>query len=447
MLIYLGVAVVHIQRVDLDVAQGPGAAARVTYRLLHSFDRLPDLTDRTASVTEDAEHLIINGIGAPGVRSAGRNSAFGFRASDRQGNGAVVQAREELIARHFTTRKGGWAPLYPDVDVPTNEYRDSLLHVAVLGRTLFNQLFNTPASRELAPMLQHEARARGRPPVVQIARTVRHPFVIPWQILYELPLEHPEAGTAMCPSVDEYGPDGNGAWPPPAACPHLGEHERALAEQPGRAFLCPFGFWGLAHILEVPEPPPGQRSLDHVITTSAVHPTIVTGVGTRLDADLVDRHLERVAAQPARLATTRDSPLRQAEQLRDALEPSDMDIVYLLGHCESTGPFGRTQALVFPDRTLTRDDIAVWARDKWPRTMGRAAGRSSSSTPATRRRSWHRPWPDSSPTSSRPADGSMFAWYSIGLVIGMAVYLVLHLILNGKAGTAVVLGGDDPQKS
>jgi CHAT domain-containing protein len=44
-----------------------------------------------------------------------------------------------------------------------------------------------------------------------------------------------------------------------------------------------------------------------------------------------------------------------------------MDVVYLLGHCERAGPAERTQALVFPDHSLTSDDVAVWARDQWPK--------------------------------------------------------------------------------
>jgi hypothetical protein len=46
-----------------------------------------------------------------------------------------------------------------------------------------------------------------------------------------------------------------------------------------------------------------------------------------------------------------------------------------------------------------------------------------------------------------PADGTMFAWYSIGLVIGMATYLLLHLALKGRVPTGVILGGDDPKRN
>ncbi|HEX9352884.1 MAG TPA: hypothetical protein VF933_03560 [Streptosporangiaceae bacterium] len=42
-----------------------------------------------------------------------------------------------------------------------------------------------------------------------------------------------------------------------------------------------------------------------------------------------------------------------------------------------------------------------------------------------------------------PADGSLFAMYSIGLVVGMALYLLASLVLRGKQVTGQVLGTDE----
>jgi hypothetical protein len=41
-----------------------------------------------------------------------------------------------------------------------------------------------------------------------------------------------------------------------------------------------------------------------------------------------------------------------------------------------------------------------------------------------------------------PADGTLFAMYSIGLVIGMVLYLIASLLTRGKAATGTVLGSD-----
>lgn len=44
-------------------------------------------------------------------------------------------------------------------------------------------------------------------------------------------------------------------------------------------------------------------------------------------------------------------------------------------------------------------------------------------------------------TSLYGADGNSFAWYAIGLPVGMAIYFVLHWSLNGKASLAAVMSG------
>lgn len=43
-----------------------------------------------------------------------------------------------------------------------------------------------------------------------------------------------------------------------------------------------------------------------------------------------------------------------------------------------------------------------------------------------------------------PQQSDAFGWYSIGLLTGMGLYLVLSLIIRGKKETSLVLGGDDP---
>lgn len=44
-----------------------------------------------------------------------------------------------------------------------------------------------------------------------------------------------------------------------------------------------------------------------------------------------------------------------------------------------------------------------------------------------------------------PADGTLFALYSIGLVIGMVLYLIASLLIRGKTATGGVLGSDGPR--
>ena len=163
-----------------------------------------------------------------------------------------MAVRKELTDMYFRKVADGYQARYPGVAVPAGDYAQLLRRLATVGRQLYNQIFNTAASAGLAPLLRNEAQVRDEPAIVQIARTAQRPFAVPWQVLYDLPMEHPEEGLLPCPSVSEFGPGGTGAWPPPPLCPHQDVHQRADS-----ALLCPWGFWGLAHILEVPGRRPG----------------------------------------------------------------------------------------------------------------------------------------------------------------------------------------------
>jgi len=43
-----------------------------------------------------------------------------------------------------------------------------------------------------------------------------------------------------------------------------------------------------------------------------------------------------------------------------------------------------------------------------------------------------------------PQQSDAFGWYSIGLLAGMALYLILSLAIRGKKETGYIMGGDDP---
>ena len=356
-LIYVGAAVVHVQTVQLSVREGTGATAKVTYRLVHSFDKLPVLTDRFASVVEGADHLTINSVAGTGT--------FSFRFTDTTWSPAAVGVRKALTGIYFAKVSGEkYLPKYPNVDVPPDDYRQSLCELATVGRGLFNRIFNTAASAALAPMLINEAAARGRPPVVQVARTAQRPFVVPWQVMYDLPMEHPDIDLRVCSSVGEYGPGGSGDWPPPATCPHREFHDQVTGSQAGSAILCPWGFLGLALLIEVPEPPPERRSIDHVVSESPVALAVVPGTGSGLDNRQLATHLHQLRAQVRGFPRDPKDVVTAASNLRDALEPTTVDIVYLLSHAQQAAS-GLSDELIFPDQSLMSEDIAVWTRDYW----------------------------------------------------------------------------------
>ena len=354
-LIYLGVALVHKHVVRLSVGSGSGASAMQTYTLTRTFGRLRELVNRSMSIDEGARDLTVNALdGRSGSAGAG---VFAFRFTDANWNKLAVGVRTTLTTMHFREGKSGYEPIYPKVDVPADKYGGMLLDLAKQGRELFDGIFYTGASAELAPLLRHEAEARGQPPVVQIARTADRPFAVPWQVLYDLPMQYPEVNLWRCPSVDEYGPGGSGSSPPPATCPHSDQHERP---GPLKAVLCPWGFWGLASILEVPEPPPDQRDLDHVISAANPPLAVLAAKGSGLDQTVMDGHLDRLKSGVEGFPPVPKGVLSRVVELFEKLQPPDMDIVYLISHAESFG-----SVLTF-DLPVSSGQISAWTKDDWP---------------------------------------------------------------------------------
>lgn len=350
-LVYVGAAAVHKQHIDLSVEAGKGATATVDYRLVHSFDKLPQLTDRVASIDVGRDLLTINALGATGT--------FSFYFSDTNWSPATARVRETLTDMFFKSHKGKFKARYPDAKVPPSDFRSLLLRLATVGRELFTMIFDTPRSGTLAPLLRNEAVARGTPPVVQIARTLDRPFVVPWQILYDFPMEHPDRGLYTCPSVHDFGPGGAGTWPPPATCPYANDHARK------HAVLCPWGFWGLAHLIEVPEPPK-ERSLDHFVTIEPAQAAVLAGTGAGLNDQQLTAHLGQLAQRVIGFPAPSKGVVTAAADLGEALRPATMDVVYLISHAERSGVLDLGSALVFPDGRLESKDVSAWTTGSWP---------------------------------------------------------------------------------
>lgn len=348
-LLYVGAALVHRHRVQLATDPGTGCAAEVTFQLLHTFTNLPDLTDRKVSIAEGFDHLTINGVMAGAVT---------FTLPEAQWSGASFDVRTALTNLHF--KKNIWRNYKPRYRLGTTSSTtfERLLHqLADSGSALFNSLFYTVQARGLVPMLRLEARGRDQPPVVEIARTVQRPFVLPWQAIYDLPLtSKPE----ICESVYEFGPARkNPDLPPPVSCPHEDKHP--ASDDPEASILCPWGFWGLAYLIEVPEPLL-DRNMDESVTDLAGANEVLAAAGAGLDTNELNTHLRDLRTSVSGFPSTH---LSRAQDLLNALaDPAD--IVYVLCHHEKLKKAGRGSALMFADGALKSDQIAQRTVANWP---------------------------------------------------------------------------------
>jgi hypothetical protein len=163
--------------------------------------------------------------------------------------------------------------------------------------------------------------------------------------------------------VRNYGPGGS-AWPVPPHCPepdHTGN------------MLCPFGFWGLAGIIEQP---PSSEELTWHVFDDAVPPAVSVAVDPGLDNALTQRHLTALKGEPWP-ATVTTTTVTSVEQLAAELAGETMDVAYLYCH----GGYHRLAAGALPSPVLRfggsvvdpvevsnwRRDPGLWPRPHWPR--------------------------------------------------------------------------------
>lgn len=282
--IYYGVTLLQVAEVAVRVGGDDTAAAfgEITYCRDPSLNDLSRHDGRTMSChladnTADRHSLVVNnGYGHP----------IYFEYVDAQTDRTASALRKALYATH----------LGPDLVVqhrigpggrPVKDfarYVTDLRRLADIGNVAYRALMvDSDGEYRLRKWLSDAARASGRPPVIQLARSGNTRLSLPWQLLYDLPLTDGADRAGECHSVRRWGP-GSTETSVPARCPYEDEHDLVGGT------ICLFGFWGLAHIIEAPPSTP-TRLLPR--QTSAVEPPkLVAAVNNTLSA--YDEHLWRL---------------------------------------------------------------------------------------------------------------------------------------------------------
>jgi hypothetical protein len=207
--------------------------------------------------------------------------------------------------------------------------------------------------------------------LIQISRTGPAQYVFPWTMVYEYPLNRSERSAwRMCKIIDE-------EWSPEGIRLEA-EKEREICRYHGEDWhrnniICPYGFWGLKHIIEEPPSLPfgDGSSLDNVAKEILVGRDIDISIAItediNLDRSSIERHITRLGSMPGVLLN-RARPKQDWEGLRPLLRSPE--IVYLLCHGEyddlvkepylSIGPRdGGSSHRIYPKGTL-----ASWMDDE-----------------------------------------------------------------------------------
>jgi hypothetical protein len=205
--------------------------------------------------------------------------------------------------------------------------------------------------------------------VIQVTRIESAPiqYAFPWGLLYEYPLPGPLERWYWCDVLREWSKDGLRDGPIGSACP--------FKDQPWHAedVLCPYGFWGLKHVIEQPLAPAmhlGGVAPRNVVKKISVPREINLSIGwTRdraLDLSHIDAHVQRLSRiRGMRLAEPPPNPADDCDTVRALL--SVPNLVYFICHCEKDPAENQPYLYVGPrDRNSIRkiyvNTITNWAR-------------------------------------------------------------------------------------
>ena len=167
--------------------------------------------------------------------------------------------------------------------------------------------------------------------VIQIARTGPANYVFPWALVYDYPMPGPDNKYKVCKVITEWSDQGIRTRSPDYSCPFKGEtwHQENI--------VCPYGFWGLKHIIEQPSgaihKQDGQWKFNQSDTV-IVHRDCNIGVGVTYDIaqSKRERHIGRIT-NPLQAHLNPQTPANNRDSVLEMLHSPE--IVYFLCHGET----------------------------------------------------------------------------------------------------------------
>src|ERR1700693_5866359 len=316
-------------RVDIDFVLAPGFQDLASFRerlLLQTVDSKP-------AARRVALNLTLNDDGADGLRIilVGKDIPDGvFSYSELVGKKLLNSGRSALLDS-FWMRKAGIADhSRPALDSSNAksacQFEEDLRVLAPLGRKLLKSMLSATqpvrsplTADQWADLVVSKITAGD---VVQINRTARSEYILPWALFYDIRLPGSPTSYGLCPSLATWPSGIPTEIPKILVCPH--EHDPEHQEN----VLCPYAFWGLKYFVEQPlnresgsakEPcqPSQSRSISIARTTD---PTLATGL---------DRHLSRIQSWPE-IVLDPSHPVVTWTDVRSMLESPQ--VVYFVCH-------------------------------------------------------------------------------------------------------------------
>jgi hypothetical protein len=308
---------------------------------------------------------------------------------------SLVEAREKLQSFFYQKDDSGTILLdqdkHPllainDQNGKTREqFKRDLFELALLGSQLYSEVFSqvNPEGEDsgCSPVewMQDLEEALTEPSVIQVARTTPAQYVFPWALLYSYPMVVAEQDQwAFCRIIDE-------EWSEKGIRGTTQSEEEAKKRRVccyhsedwhASNVICPYGFWGLKHIIEQP-PSVLIRKKDKwelrqaekdIYVSSNLGLSIGATSDTRLNPMSIKQHLEKLAhLQYVRIQPP--APASDWNGVREMLTAPE--VVYFLCHDEYDAVKERPYLSVGlhdgqPVHKIYSNDLTEWGRKRKP---------------------------------------------------------------------------------
>ena len=208
-------------------------------------------------------------------------------------------------------------------------FKDDLKALAIIGHKFYDKVFSRPEVEgsivtELEWLNGLDA-VLAQTAIIQVARTDPADYPFPWALVYEYSIGD---DPAECEELKSWSLSRIAQDHPRDKCPYEAEHRKQSN------VLCPYGFWGLKHIIE--QPLNNQTSLPYDPKTIGASSQALLGIAV---TDLLDKKTLKERDEHlltlTRLKNIRLNPDKPARTFDEVLTMlNSPEIVYFLCHGE-----------------------------------------------------------------------------------------------------------------
>jgi CHAT domain len=254
---------------------------------------------------------------------------------------------------------------------PKRQFAWDLMLMAEYGQSLFLQAFGqiiTQSGKSAAAWMRDLRTKLVDGQVIQITRTNSVPaqYAFPWAMIYDYDLPGPRKDYTFCEILAEWTDEGIRNGSAARRCPEQKSH--------GDNTVCPYGFWGLKHIIEQPPsiPTTDNGNASDAISQITIHNGLDLAVGLtrdkQFDGRTLDDHVTKLSAIPG-LRLAPQNPAENSASLQAMLRTPQL--LYFLCHVEGNPQRSdETFLSIGPHDGLPDHRISVYTLNGWMTKAG-----------------------------------------------------------------------------